>query len=618
MASGKGSGGKMVVWGILGLLIISLGGFGATNFGGSVASVAKVGDTEVDVNAYAQALQNEISALEAQTGQQITVQQAEAFGITNSVLDTLITSAALDGETDRIGISVGDDTVRREVFAISAFQGLDGSFDPELYDLALDRTGLSRSEFESGLRTDAARALLQGALATGVVMPDTYANVIVEWLGERRTITAATLTAETLETPVGDPDDEQIAAHYDANPQAYTAPEARDITYAWLSPAMLADSVEVDETLLREIYDENIDQYRRPERRLVERLVFDSEENAQAAADRIAAGESDFAAEVEARGLELGDVDMGDVTADDLDRAASELVFAVTDTGDVVGPALTDLGPALFRVNGILEASETTFEEARDDLAVEMEADAARREIAARLEEFDNMLAEGFTLEDLASETELELGQINWTGESDEDIAAYTAFDEAARSVTVDDYPEIIELSDGGVFALRLNEIIPATLRPLDEVRDQVIADWRAAETMRLLRARAEAFETDVASGTAMTDLGLPVETFDEITRRDYISTMPDGFIDAVFAPGLAEGATTIVEGPESVVIARITRIAEPENNVEIDNISANYAAQAGQGAAQDVIAAFAQRLRTERGITVNQTAVNAVHAQMP
>ncbi|WP_417249037.1 peptidyl-prolyl cis-trans isomerase [Celeribacter sp.] len=616
MASGKGSGGKMVVWGILGLLIISLGGFGATNFGGSVSSVASVGDEEVDVNTYARALQNEIAAFEAQTGVQVTIQEAEAFGFTNTVLDGLLTRAALDGEAGRIGISIGDDAVRREILATPAFQGIDGSFDPELYDLALERTGMSRTEFEAGVRIDAARALLQGALATGVTMPETYSKVITEWLGERRSIETATLTAANLETPVGTPDEEQINAYYEANAAAYTAPEARDITYAWLSPAMLSDSVEVDETLLRELYDENIAQFKRPERRLVERLVFDTEENAQAAADRITAGESDFAAEVEARGLELIDTDLGDVTATDL-GAAAEVVFEIDDIG-VVGPAMTDLGPAIFRINGILEASETPFEEARDDLAVELATDAARRDIAARLEEFDNMLAEGYTLEDLAKETEMVLDQINWTNASEDDIAAYEAFAEAARSVTEDDYPEIIELSDGGVFALRLNGIVPATLRPLDEVRDQVIADWIASETMTRLRARAEELETEVASGTALSTLGLPLETFEEITRRDFVATMPEGFIDAVFSPGVAEGATTVIEGEDRVVVALITRVAAPEKNEEIEAISATYAEQAGQGAAQDVISAFAARLRESEGVSVNQTAVSAVHAQMP
>ncbi|WP_417271233.1 SurA N-terminal domain-containing protein [Celeribacter sp.] len=616
MASGKGSGGKMVALGIVGLLVLGLGGFGATNFGGTVRSVGAVGDQEVDINLYARALQNELSALEQQTGQQITVAQAQQLGVTNQVLDGLLTRAALDGELDRLGVSVGDEEVRRTLMSIPSFQGLDGKFDPDTYKFTIERLGQTPSEFEESLRADTARALLQGALATGVVMPDAYAKVIVDWLGERRTVSVASLTAADLDTEISAPTEDQIKSQYEATPAAYTAPESRDVTYAWLTPAMLAETAELDEASLRQIYDDNISAYMQPERRLVERLVYGTEDEAQAAADRIAAGESTFEDEVAARGLELTDIDLGDVSASDI-GAAAEVVFAADDLG-VVGPVMSDLGPALFRINGVLDATETTFEEARDDLAKEMATDAARREIGDLVESLDDLLASGATLEELADETEMELGQIDWTTASEDGIASFSAFVTAVQEAQVGDFPEIIELSDGGIFAMRLNAINPAALRPLDEVRDQVIADWTTAETARLLKARADKIQTEVASGTAMDALGLPVESFTDITRRDFIATMPQGFIDAVFAPGLAQGATAVITGTDRVVIAKIDTVQPPEANTEMDEIAANYAEQAAQGAAQDVIAAFASAMRLRDGVTVNQTAINAVHAQMP
>ncbi|ALI56095.1 SurA N-terminal domain-containing protein [Celeribacter marinus] len=616
MASGKGSGGKVIAMGIVGLLILGLGGFGATNFGGTVRSVGAVGDQEVDLNVYARALQNELSALEQQTGQQITVAQATQLGVTNQVLDGLLTRAALDGELARLGVSVGDDEVRRTLMSISAFQGVDGTFDADTYKFAIERLGQTTNEFEASLRSDTARALLQGALATGVVMPDAYAKVIVDWLGERRTVSVASLTSVDLDTQVEQATDAQITAQYEENPAAYTAPETRDVTYAWLSPTMISDTVELDEASLRQIYDDNIAAYIQPERRLVERLVYGSDADAQAAADRIAAGETTFDDEVTARGLSLADIDLGDVAPSDI-GAAADAVFGAQELG-LVGPVMSDLGPALFRVNGVLEASEIAFEDARDDLAKEMATDAARREIGDLVETLDDLLASGATLEELTAETAMELGQIDWSTASEDGLASYATFVTTVQAAQVGDFPEIIELSDGGIFALRLNAINPAAVRPLDEVRDQVAADWTASETARLLNARAIDIQTEVAAGTAMDALGLPVETFADITRRDFISTMPQGFIDAVFAPGLALGATTVITGADRVVIARVDAVQPPDANTEMDEIAASYAEQAAQGAAQDVIAAFANAMRVRDGVTVNQAAINAVHAQMP
>ncbi|MBU0641666.1 MAG: SurA N-terminal domain-containing protein [Alphaproteobacteria bacterium] len=620
MAHGKGtgkqSGTKMVVWGILGLLIIGLGGFGTANFGGGVTRVARVGDEDITPTAYANALQTQIRAIESQTGQDITVQQALSFGLSQQVLGQLLDQAALDNETAKIGISVGDDAVRRELLAMDAFKGFDGTFSTETYKDMLARNNLDGKTFEAGLRKDAARAILTGALATGITMPPSYGQVVVDWLGERRTISVATLTVADLETGTPIASDADIQAWYDAHPDAYTAPEARKVTYAWLTPAMLTDEVELDEDALRKLYDDNITSYVQPERRLVERLVYGSEEDAKAAAERITSGETSFEDEVTTRGLDLIDVDMGDVSADDLSSDAATVVFALEGTG-VVGPVMSDLGPALYRVNGTLAGTEISFEEARDDLAVEMAADAAARLIADQIETFDNDLADGMTLENLAEATQMELGTMDWTPESEGGIAAYTAFKDAVATLSPDDYPAIMELGDGGVFAMRLDAIVPSAVRPLDEVRDQVSADWERDAIATLLTTRAEALETDVAAGTPITELGLASESFEAITRQGNIASMPAGFIDAVFAPGLTLGGTTLIPGQGRVVIAKIDKVDAPAKTDENSAIADGYITSAAQGAAQDVIAAFSNALRLREGVTVNEPALNAVHSQI-
>jgi peptidyl-prolyl cis-trans isomerase D len=605
-----------VVWGIFGLLIVGLGGFGTANFGGHVTNVGSVGDREVDTNDYANALQTEIRQLEQQIGQQVTVAQAEQIGIPARVLSQLLSQAALDGETNRLGLSIGDDAVRSELLTIPSFQGLDGNFDADAYRQTLNNVGQNTTSFEKGLREDLARALLQGGLTTGITMPDTYGDVVVEWIGERRTITVATLGTGALQTGTPVPTQADLEAQYQATPTAYTAPETREITYVWLSPEMLKDKVELDEANLRQLYDENIAQFVQPERRLVERLVFGSQDEAETIAARIASGESTFEDEIIARGLDIVDADMGDVSSADL-GAAGDAVFGI-EIGTVSAPLATDLGPALFRVNAVLDATEITFDQARDDLAIEMAADAARRDIADMIEDLDDLLASGATLEELASETEVQLGTLSWTPEAEDGIASYSTFVTAVSAAQTDDFPEIQELSDGGIFALRLDEIVSESLQTFENVADQVGKDWEVAETARLMLVEAQALESQVASGTAITELGLPLETFDNITRQDFIDTMPDGFIDAVFAAGLDANTTTLIQGNGVVGIAHIDAVSPPEATPENTAIADSYIAAAAQGAAQDVITAFSTALRNREGLSINQTAIDAVHAQLP
>ncbi|MDH3264155.1 MAG: SurA N-terminal domain-containing protein, partial [Paracoccaceae bacterium] len=133
---------NLAVWAVLGLLVFALGGFGIGNFGGSVRAIGAVGDTEISVNDYALALQNQLRARQAQTGQAVSLATPEGQSLAQAVRRQLIATAALENETARLGLSVGDERVRAEVLAVPAFQGIDGKFDREAYTFALRQNGL--------------------------------------------------------------------------------------------------------------------------------------------------------------------------------------------------------------------------------------------------------------------------------------------------------------------------------------------------------------------------------------------------------------------------------------------------------------------------------------------
>merc|ERR1711916_218194 len=124
-------------------------------------------------------------------------------------------------------------------------------------------------------------------------------------LQETRDLTWAELTASDLDQAPAEASEAELRAHYEANIEAYTNPETMQITYAWLTPEMILDSVELDEQSLRDAYERRIDEFDTPERRLVERLVFVDEASAAEALERLNAGTATFEDLVTERGLQL-------------------------------------------------------------------------------------------------------------------------------------------------------------------------------------------------------------------------------------------------------------------------------------------------------------------------
>lgn len=598
-------------WIIVGVILLGLAGFGTGGLSGNIRSIGTVGDQDITVTAYQRALNQQIRALSAQFGQPISFQQAQAFGIDGLALGQVVLEATLDNEAAMLGLSVGDARVFERLQAIPDFQGASG-FNRDTYRMALRQRGQSAPEFEDGLRAETARTLLQGAVVSGIAAPESYAAALVRYIAETRSVTWAVVDADMLIAPTPGATEADQEAYYAANPAAFTLPEARNITYAWLTPDMIMDDMVIAESAVAQLYEQRRAEFIQPERRLVERLVFLDPAQADAAAASLADGSASFDDLVAERGLTLADVDMGDVSADDLGDAGAA-VFAA-DTGAVVGPLDAGLGSALFRVNAVLAAQNTPLAEAAPDLRDELAADAARSYIREAADGIIDLLAGGASMTDLAERTDMTLGQIAWSADLSEGIAAYDAFRREAAAVAEGDFASLQDLADGGIFALTLDSITPPSLQPIEAVREQLIAAVMAEKELDAIMALAQDIAENVLPLTDLATLGLAPQVETALTRRSFVPGTPPDFNDTLF--GLAPGDVAVLQAEDRAIILRLDQII-PADLTDPDVIAQReaLAGNAGAGIAQDVFEAYADRLRQDTPQRLDQNAITAVNA---
>lgn len=610
----KRHGATVLVWIMMGMLIIGLGGFGVTNFGGGITAIGRVGEREIKLNDYARALRQEMSAFSAQVGQQIGIAQAQAFGIDQQVLQSVITRTALDAEADRIGISAGDAVVAAEVAGTQAFQGVAGTFDRETYRFALQQSNLSEGEFEAGIRADMARSLLQGAVVGGFAAPAALTDTLSAWAGEQRGFSVLRLIEADLPIPLPEATEADLTSFYTTNIARFTRPEAKRITYVALLPDTIAKDMPVDEAALKTLYESRLGEFMVPEKRLVERLVFGTDAEAAAAKARLDGGET-FETLVAERKLTLDDIDMGDVAKPDL-GAAGDAVFALAAPG-IVGPFQSDIGPALFRMNAVLAAQETSFDAARPALASEMQTEAARLAISDRVEAIDDLLAGGATLEDIAREQSMVLATVDYAEGADDNaaIAGYPAFRAAAATLALGDFPEAILLDDGGLIAMRLDSTVPPTPIPMADIQAVVAEAQQADALAKALADRAIAIKSGVEAGATLASFG-PVEITSQTGRQGNVEGLPAEVIAAAF--GMASADLQIIETAGFTGVLQLDSITPADASGEdAKAMRAAIEVQARQSIAQDAFTMFSNGLTDSAGITLDQNAINAVHAQI-
>lgn len=612
----RGSTGKVFVWIILVLLILGLAGFGANSLGGSISAIGSVGKTEITTNDFFRALQQELEFESRRRGEQVSIQQARNEGIDQRVLDRLAALAALSEETKAVELSVGDAEVAAQLRAVQAFHGPTGTFDRDRYEFALQQNGTRPSEFEEQLRTTAARNVLQQAITGGLTVSETYANTLYGYVGERRSFRWAIIDESLLTEDIAEPSDTDLESFHGDNGDLFRTAEIRNLTYVWLTPDMLLETIEVDEKALQDRYEERSAAYNQPERRLIEQLGFASMEAATEAKTQIEAGDITFEQLVEERGLTLRDVDQGEVSRDDLDSDVVEVVFGVTEPG-LSDPVQTSLGPVLYRINAVLEATTVTFESARPELLAEFQSDRARRIIDDEITVIDDLLVGGATLEELADETPMELSTLAFTADTFEGIAGYDSFRAEVAALTTSDFPEVKELSDGSIFAVRLDEIVAPMVPPLADIRDIVSNAWREDQVAQKLAALGSDFAEQVRGGTRMASLNLAAKAEVDMDRNGFIEGAPRAMVTEIFE--LEENGVTFVQGPDGQsALVEITDISAPDMSTEQARaITGQLNSIASNGLAGDVFELFGQAVQTRHGLSLDQAAVNAVLSQV-
>ena len=614
MASQSKSISKYFVWILLGLLIIGLGGFGASGLSGTMRSVGSVGDRDISIDEYARALRQELAQTGQQFGQTLTFKQAQLFGLPQQTLSRLVLQKAIEVEADRLGLSVGDEAVLEQLVKVSAFRGSDGQFSREAYTFALENNRLSEAEFEDGIRQETTRNIVQAAVVTGNVMPSIFTEKMIDFLLETRSFTHVQLNEADLATPLQEATEAQLQAYYDENIERFTVPESKQLTIASLDLTQLSEKVTVSDEAVAAFYEKQNALYNQPERRIVERLVFSDAQSADAAAAALKNGTSDFDALLEQRGLTAADVSLGAIDQSFFGQGTGAAVFNA-DLNTAIGPFSDDLGAAIFRVTEVLPAQSAPLEDVADQLRQELALELAAKEVDGVSAQAEDLLAAGATLEDLALETDLVLSTLSYHAGVAEGLAADQAFRQAAFEVKSEDFPEIIRLDNGGLAALRLDETQAPRPQPLAEIREDAMKAWRVEALRKALLAQADDLKSQLEAKTMrIEEIGGILHQETGLNRQERPATTTANVIERAFE--LAPDAVDVFDDAGQITLIIVTEIMAADRQSELaKDIMQEITAQLSDGLSQDLFEAYVGQIQARADVSLNQAALNAVHA---
>ena len=602
------------------LLILTFGIWGIGDIfrvGGRDTAVAEVGPEKISGQEFLREFRAEVNRLQPLFGGRLETEQARQLGLADQVLDNLVARALFNVHAADIGLAVSDEQIAQHIRDDSAFRGEQGQFDRLRFDLVLRQNGLTEAGYVERLRRDIAREQLTGA-AAAVTAPRTMAEIIRGYRAERR-VAETLLIADAAASDPDPPDEATLAAFHEENAGRYQAPEYRALTVVRISPADIADEIKVSEDELNEEFLIRRDEFDVPERRRIEQIVLADEAAAQAAAERLRQG-ADFA-EV-ARETTGGEpVDLGTVERGGMLPELADAAFA-TPEGAASPPVESPLGWHILRAVTVEPGVTATLDALRDQLTREIALRQAADSVISIANQLEDELAAGAGLDEAAGRLGLKVqtvAAVDAGGKAPDgtpapDRAGDAALLSLAFATAVGEPTPLTETDEGGYMIVRVDGTTPAALRPLAELREQVVADWQTAERAKAAEAAAEAIAGRLRAGEDLAAIaaerGLTVGRSKPFTRDtgDPEANVLAALGAKLFALGVGE--TTTGDHPEGHVVARLVEVqpAAPD-----DAATAALQASLTEAMSRDAIDLYGAALRREIDVTTNPRAIDAL-----
>ncbi len=597
------------VWGISGQLT---GGMGST-------AVVAAGNTEVSAIEYRLAYDRQLSLLSQRFGTRITREQASALGIDAQVLGQLVAGAVLDEQARKMGLGLSKDRIAALTAEDPAFRGPSGQFDRNQFEFVLSQVGMRPEEYLKNREQVAIRQQIVEAISDGMDVPDTFLRAVALYQGEDRTVEFLALPPSLVQ-PVENPSEETLSAWFEENKVRYEAPEYRKITYVKLEPSDIADPAAITDEQVKQDYESRRSAYSTPERREIEQLVFASEEAAQRAHDRISAGAS-FEEIVTSEGKSMDDVKLGRLERARVgDPAVAEAAFDLH-KNEVSGVVDGSFGPLILRVTDIIPEAVEPLSKVADQIRNELALAEASRVLLDVHDRYEDARAAGETIEEAASRLGLETVTVE----------AVDRAGQAPDGTVLKDLPESAELlkevfeteanvenpainiGSSGFLFYEVQDVTPRRERTLDEVRETVVADWKAQETTSRLSARANEIEKRVADGesldTIAAELSLETQIKRGVRRGVDDPELGSAGVAAVF--GVAEGKSGVIPGPtgNAQIVFKVTEVFEPAG-ASAESVPPQGRSEYQSAMADDLLDQLVSRLQGEYAVTINRAAM--------
>ncbi len=438
------------------------------------------------------------------------------------LLDSAVRGLAVTQHARKLGYGVTDAQLSARFQSEEAFQ-VEGKFSLQAARARLASLGMSEQAYVKELRNDLLTNQLLGSVGVSNFFTAAEAKRITALLDEERELRFVVLQPQDFAGKQAVAP-EAIEGYYKSHAPDFAVPESVRLAYAELSLADVTAGVKVTDEQLHQRYEQDKASYQTPETRKASHILIavdtpadDAKALAQAQdLHKQIKGGADFAklarqhskdSTSAVKGGDLGWAGRGDYVQEFADKLFS------MQQGEVSEPIKTQFGYHIIRLDGVRASAGRSFEQVRAELTATLRNELAAVQFGDRQDQLQERLEKGGdTLESLAKEFAMRRGEM-------------ARFDRGAGGLPLGADPELnravfsdtsltqrgvvgpLPLGEERLVILQVQDHTPASSKPLDAVRTQIVAALERERGVEAALAAAQAAVADLEKGAGFAQV---------------------------------------------------------------------------------------------------------------
>jgi peptidyl-prolyl cis-trans isomerase D len=605
---------------LLGLLIIAFGIWGVADVfrGFGRGTLARIGNTEISVEEFRQAYQDELAAMSRRMGRRLTPDQARLLGVEQRALARLIGSAAIDAHARELRLALSEQGLAEIIRADAAFHDASGAFSPAAFQSYLRQSGNSEGRYVALRRREEMRDQITDTLLAGLGPPELLIDLLNHYKEETRVLEFFTPDFDRL-VKVAEPDAAKIKAYYDSNRRRFTVPELRNINVLALTPSEVKGRFTISDDEVKAAYEQDKDKYTIPERRRIEQLSFPDIAAAEKAYAELVKAK-DFKAAAGKLGFKESDFEIGLLARRDMiDGKIAEAAFSLK-KGELSRPIEGQFSIALINVSEIVPGKQRSFEEVKAEIRDRMADERATQEIQTLRDQIEDRRSAGKPLMEIAQGLKLPFHAVaeidrngkTGTGMPALDLAEAGQIAQAAFAGSSGIEAEAAELADGGLAWVDVLAVTPEKQKPLEEVmaeaKDGAIEEERRKEILSLSGKIADRLSKGESAEAVVQEVGGKLERTPPLTRATAAPGLTQTAVQQAFALPKGGATSSPTQDGKARTIIRVADViaAPPPTAEQSQRLKADLTREL-QG---DVLGAYVEGLEQRYGLAVNNEAI--------